>query len=745
MPVRRLPQRHAVATAVLAAVSGVYSAPALAQAAGSAGVLERVEITAEKRLTLLDTTPSAISALSGSRLMESGATGLADVVTLVPNMSFTTGYGASQLFIRGIGNVFFTAGGDPGVALYTDGAYISDQTSSNASLFDVQRVEVLRGPQGALYGRNATGGAMNLISARPTQDFKAQFGAALGQYGRRESEGFVSGGLGFASTSARLSYQVKELGGYTVNQLAGVRSGPVLAGGINTVGPDRLDDLSSRALRLQTLTDLGAGGTLRLIASNYRQDEAGPGNKQLVDPVTIPILLYNARPVVDPRATKSQGASNGVDVKSLQAVYERPLGQATLSVVASHRKSDADMFWDGDATEALMATTRFKTSSRDRSINIHLASGEGALQWLVGATSLQFDQRQDIQVDTQIPVGFLVPGQPLNVPFPGGVRFLLGGDVNTRSTAVYADLRYALNKQFALLAGLRSSRDTKEAQEYQTVDAFGLKGTGTPSASWSSTPGSLGFEATLARDTLAYGKLSRGFKSGAINLGALQGTAVRPETVNSTEIGFKTSFLERRGAFSAAVFSSNYRDMQVSQVGLASAILANASAAKINGLELELSLRPVAALTLSANLGLMDPKYTSFLNVDLRNGPGVTVDVSGRQLAQVSKQQASLSAEWTQNLWGMRATLRGDYAWRSKYYFTEFNTPDAEQAAYGTLNLGAVLRPHNGAWKLYAQLLNAGNSTAITSMNIASPVLGASRQVNYTPPRRMAVGATIDF
>jgi outer membrane receptor protein involved in Fe transport len=190
MPARHSHHRHAVAIAVLFALGGLSSMPVLAQASGTVGALERVEITAEKRLTLLDTTPSAISALNGGRLAESGATGLADLVTLVPNMSFTTGYGASQLFIRGIGNVFFTAGGDPGVALYTDGAYISDQTSSNASLFDVQRVEVLRGPQGALYGRNATGGAMNLISALPTQAFKAQFGALLGQYGRRESEGF---------------------------------------------------------------------------------------------------------------------------------------------------------------------------------------------------------------------------------------------------------------------------------------------------------------------------------------------------------------------------------------------------------------------------------------------------------------------------------------------------------------------------------------------------------------------------
>ena len=745
MTARLAPRHHPVAAAAVALLGASFCCPVLAQASADAEGLQKVEITAEKRLTLLATTPSAISALNGSRLAESGATGLADVVTLVPNMSFTTGYGASQLFIRGIGNVFFTAGGDPGVALYSDGAYISDQTSSNASLFDVQRVEVLRGPQGALYGRNATGGAVNLISALPTQEFKTQVGALLGQYGRRESEGFVSGALGVANTSARLSYQVKKLDGYITNQLAGVRSGPVLPGGINTVGPARLDDLDSRALRLQTLTNLGASGTLRLIASSYREDEAGPGNKQLVDPVTIPILLYNARPVADPRATKSQGATNLVDLKALQLVYERPLGDATLRVSASQRRSDADMFWDGDATEALMATTRFKTHSRDRSVDVHVASGEGALQWLVGATSLQFNQNQDIQVDTQIPLGFLAPGQPLNVPFPGGVRFLLGGQVQTRSTAVYADLRYALSKQVALLAGVRSSRDSKDAQEYQTVAAFGLNGTGSPSASWSSTPGSLGFEATLMRDTLVYGRWSRGFKSGAINLGALQASTVRPETVNSTELGLKTSFLERRGALSAAVFSSKYHDMQVSQVGIASAILANASAAKIDGVELELSMRPVPALTLTANLGLMDPKYTSFRNVDLRNAPGVTVDVGGRQLAQVSKEQASLGVEWTQALGGLRASFRGDYVWRGKFYFTEFNTPDAAQDAYGTLNLGVVLRPRAGAWKLYAQLLNASNTTAVTSMNIASPVLGASRQVNYVPPRRAAVGATFDF
>lgn len=730
----------------LAIASGLLAPGAPVRAQTNDGdALQRVEITAEKRPTVLDTTPSAISVLGGGQLADRGALAVGDIAALVPNMSFTTGYGASQLFVRGIGNVFFTAGGDPGVALYADGSYVSDQTSANAALFDLQRVEVLRGPQGALYGRNATGGAVNLIAAAPTGQFMARLGGAIGQYGQRDLEGVVSGPLGLASTSARLSFQLRTLDGFVRNSLAGQKYEPVLPGGPSTVGPSRLDDQDTRALRLQTLTDLGSAGQLRLIVNRYREDDNGPVNKPLVDPAMIPILLYGVQPTSDPRTTKSQGAWNRIDVTGVQALYERPWGEATLSVSASHRRSRADMLWDGDATEALMAASRFTTRSRDASVDVHLTSGEGQLQWLVGATALRFTQKQDIQVDTQVPLGFLVPGQPLNVPFPGGLRFLLGGDVVSTSSALYGDLRYALSPRLALLAGLRLAREEKTAQEYQTAASLGLAGTGSPADRWHSTPGNLGLEYTPATDLLFYGRLSRGFKSGAINLGALQGAAVRPETVNSVEVGVKSSFAQRRASVSAALFRSRYQDMQVSQVGLASAILTNASSARIDGLELELALRPVPALTLNASLGLMDPRYTSFSNVDLRNAPTVAQDVSGHQLAQVSRQQLNLGGEFTVPLGPWHGTLRADYGWRSRVYFTEFNTADATQAAYGTLNLTATLASKPGGWKVHAQLLNAGDTTAITSMNISSPILGSARQVTYTPPRRLAVGGSVEF
>lgn len=723
----------------------VASTLAAAQTAPETNQIERVVITAERRVTVLDTTPAAITALNGARLAERGDTGLADLVMLSPNTSFTNGQGASQIFVRGIGNVFILAGGDPGVALYQDGAYVSDQTSSNTALFDTQRVEILRGPQGALYGRNATGGAINVISALPTSSFQARVGLLLGGDNRRESEGFVSGPL-TQGLEGRLSYQVREADGYTRNPLAGQSAGSVIPGGPGSVGPKRLDDMSSRALRAQLQSSLGSNGTIRFVAGHYREADAGMSVPVLADPASIPRLLAGATQSSDPRVVKSQGSTNRVEVSTAQALLEMPLGGNTLSASLNWRRSNVDRLWDSDATEALIATSGFSTGSTDKSLDVHLASDDnGPLQWMFGVTALDFSQRQDITISTQVPLGFIMPGAPLTVPFPGGVGFLLGGTVHTRSSAAYADLRYTLSPQWSLLAGLRLNHDSKRVDEYQNIAAFGLTGTGHPSDGWTSTPGSVGIEYKPAAGTLAYARWAHGFKSGAVNLGALQPNLVKPEKVVSFELGFKTEFLDRRGVLSAAVFSSRYTDMQVSQVGQATTLLANASAARIDGLEIEAAVKPVAALTLSAGLGLMDPEYTDFTNVDLRNAPTTPVNVRGRQLAQASKQQVTLGAEWAGSVGELRGTLRADYSWRGRFYFTEFNTPDTMQGAYGLLNLTATLRPAAGHWKLWANVRNAGDTTAFTSMSIASPILGAARQVTYTPPRQFAVGASYDF
>jgi outer membrane receptor protein involved in Fe transport len=525
----------------------------------------------------------------------------------------------------------------------------------------------------------------------------------------------------------------------------------VLPGGPNSVGPKALDDLDSKALRLQTMTDLPNSGSLRFIAAVYRQNDAGASNSVLPEPTpTIPQFLFGASVSSDPRSVKSQGATRRIDVDTLQAIYDQPLGanaDKQLTVVASYRKSKSDVFSDGDLTEASVATVRFLTSSRDMSIDAHLASTDdkSPLQWLLGATYLKFDQKQDVDVSTVIPLGFL-DQDPTHLAIPVPLQFLLGGNVHTKSTAAYVDLRYALTPKLALLGGLRVSHDSKTADEYLNVATVGVNATGAPSASWSSVPGSIGIEYQINPDVLTYAKVAHGFKSGAINVGAVQGDAVKPETVTSFEVGTKISFLNKRASLSAALFTSKYKDMQVVQIGQASPILANASGAKISGLEIEALVKPVPSLTLGASIGLMDPKYTEFVNIDQRHAPmGPAVDVKGNQLAFVSKAQANLNAEWVQTFGDYRASLRADYVWRDKVYFTEFNTTDAMQEAYGMLNLSASFRPTSGPWKLYGYVRNVNNKTALTSMSIASPILGGARTVNYTPPRHFGVGFSYDF
>jgi outer membrane receptor protein involved in Fe transport len=180
-------------------------------------------------------------------------------------------------------------------------------------------------------------------------------------------------------------------------------------------------------------------------------------------------------------------------------------------------------------------------------------------------------------------------------------------------------------------------------------------------------------------------------------------------------------------------------------VGTATVILANAAKARIRGAEIELALRPVPPLTLSATIGLMDPKYTDFVNADIRNAPTTFVNVKGNQLAQVSKQQYALGAEWVSVVGGLRVALGTDYVWRSKFYFTEFNTPDAVQDGYGLLNFSGSIRPAKGPWKVYGYVRNATDETALTGLLIASPILGSGRQVTYTRPREYGIGATMDF
>lgn len=733
------PRHITISRAVLAAALWPMATTASAQAADSAGAqIEEVVVTALRRETTLQSIPQSVAVLDGETQRERGQQRLEDLQTSVPNVSFTNTSNSSQLYIRGVGNTFINAGGDPGVAFYQDGAYVSDQRTTNTSMFDVQRVEILRGPQGALYGRNAVGGAVNVISAKPSSDAAGRVDAVVGDYGRFESEGFFTGPLA-NGVDGRLAYQVRKLDGYTRNQLGG-RLG----------GPDRFDDQDSYGLRGQLAVNLPSDGRLSLLGSWYREDPNGPS----LSVVSVPGFIYPAealfgeRPTNRPRSVKATVGSTELEVATFNANLVQPLGRNTLTATVNYRDGVQDFLNDCDGVRAEACRYSTHTSSQDYYAEAYLASpGEDRVRWIIGGSYVRFNQSQNVQVPWQTLASYLSPGVPTNVPF--FIHYDAGGKLDVESFAAYADLRIQLNGSWAFLGQARYSETTKRSDEYQFIPSFGVGVTGFRNRLKDThTPFKVGVEGKLAPDVLVYASYATANKDGAINIGALQTSPVKSEEVQTWEIGEKASFFDRRLQVNAAIFSSRYDDLQISQVIGTIAALANVPKTTIKGAEFEVVAQPARGLRLTAGVGYIDATFDEFINSRTIPGavPAPPSDLSGNQVPNISKWSVNLDGQYRFSpLDGFEATVGAQYAWRSRVYFNEFNDLDNSQGAGGVLNLSASFAPQEGPWRVYGYVTNVFDRTYQVGTTIYSGLLGGEKAVNYAPPRNVAVGFSYAF
>ena len=714
-----------------AAATPAQAAPP-AQPGDADGGIGDIIVTATRRETSLQRTPQAISVLNGPALQLQGRSGLDDLKQAVPNVNFAATSNTTQLYIRGVGNTFINAGGDPGVALYQDSAYISDQTTANVNFFDVERVEVLRGPQGALYGRNATGGAISVISARPTADVQGQVAITAGNYGRVDSEGYLSGPLGIANTNARLSFQTRHLSGYVRNDY---RADPR--------APDRLDDLDSQSVRFQTLTALGGGGALSLKASYYRERDNGPALAVVPTPgfVYPAQALNGAVPSSRPRnITVDEGAYNA-RLFVLNANLDQPIGDGTLTVTGNFRKSKQFFQNDCDGTPVNNCSYIRQTDSDDYYADAHYASaGDAPFRWLLGATYLNFRQFQANTVLWEAPSTYL--GGP-SASVPVALDTFAGGRVRTENFAFYADLRLRLTDIFAVTGQVRYNETTKRADEYLRIAAFGIDVSDFPNRlKDTSIPFKAGVEAQFTPTILAYANYSTAFKDGALNLGALQTSRVREEQVKSVEAGVKSSFFDRRLQVNAAAFHSTYEDLQISQLIGQVVALVNAPRARINGFELEVIAAPATGLKLNGSLGFLDPKLKEFSNARIFPGAtGPVLNLAGNQLPYVARWQYTLGADYEFDPFeGYLANLAGGFSYQSQTFFNEFNDDEVSQKGIGRLDLSASIGPSSEKWKLFGYVRNVTNELVRTGMTVYSPLLGAERSVQYAPPRNFGIG-----
>jgi iron complex outermembrane receptor protein len=247
-----------------------------------------------------------------------------------------------------------------------------------------------------------------------------------------------------------------------------------------------------------------------------------------------------------------------------------------------------------------------------------------------------------------------------------------------------------------------------------------------------------------------YGNFSTGLKDAAINLGILQTTPVAKETVQSFEVGFKSTLFDRRLRINAAAFDSDYKNLQISQVKGVTASLANAPKARIKGAEVEVVAEPVSGLRFNGSVGYLDPKLKRFENTPNLPAdfvpPPVLLTLDGNQLPYVAKWTVTLGATYRfEPTAGVAVELGGNYYYQTRIFFNEFNALNNSQKPVGRVDLSAAIGPSNDRWKVYGYIRNLTDETVLTGTTIYAGLLGAEKGASYAPPRHFGVGFSYNF
>jgi iron complex outermembrane recepter protein len=643
-------------------------------------IAEKIVVTATKTGEHeLQSTPLAVSVLSAEELRRSESQTIADLAGQSPSLTFSQAVGYGQLTIRGIGTNAVLTGADPSSAVYVDGVYLARPAMVLADFVDLDRVEVLRGPQGTLYGRNAVGGALNILTKLPSDTFEATARIAAGNLGARRAEASVSGPIvaGRLRGSAAL--------------LRGVEDGFVR-------------DLEHPGHPLGGVDVLAARGKLQYVWSP-RVDLLLSGDVTHQDPMPLTyakvlavkpgFVVENPQDLHEVRTSVLQESRNlQYGTAARLAVQLSP--QVLLTSLTAFRKIDYDLLVEGDITELELLAAHTHEAQHQWSEELMLAGSHPGRAW-VGGVFLFGDQDR----------------QP-STTWLGGPRLVnsLDPKVRSRSHAVFAQATFGLMHGVSATAGFRYTREEKMIDNAGRLDTQDVPPLLVPGSSYTYfdaiahdawTP-KLGLEWRVRERMFAYVSATRGFKSGGFNITSREaGRGYAPEWAWSCEAGLKTSLLGR-GTLDLAAFHTDYTDLQVQTVIRPGVLdISNAAEATISGVELEASGAIVPGLRLGGHLAWLDATYDRYVAVGVG---GVTGDVAGHRLSNAPEWSGRLWLEWSRSAGRLGTlSLRAASRWQSTVFFTPFNDAVQRQSPYGLLELSAELGPRYVTVSAYARNL----------------------------------------
>ncbi len=661
----------------------------------------------------LQATPLAVSVRSGSELLRAGAQSVEELAGLAPSLTFSQNTGFAQLTIRGIGTNAVFAGSDPSSAVYLDGVYLARPAMVLADFLDLERVEVLRGPQGTLYGRNAVGGALNVITRTPADAVDAEARLAAGNLDTLRAAAQVSGPLvaGKLRGSAAL--------------LRGVEQGYVR----DLDHPDHPlggEDVTAGRAKLQLLP----GTRSELLVS---------GDVTLRDPTPLTyskVLAVKPGFVVDnPQDPREVRTSTLASSRNLQwgtaARYSLRLAPDTvLTSLTAFRELDYELVSDTDVTELELTVARIHERQHQWSEELTLAHDRSGRSWVAGIFLLDELDRQ--------PTTVLLGGPRLDN--------LLDPSVEARSSAAFGQGTLALTRRLSATLGLRYTHERKAidnaGQAYtQDVPAELVAGSAysySDAISHDAWTPKLGVEWKLGERALAYASATRGFKSGGFNISSREpGRGYAPEWAWSYEAGWKATVAGGRAGYDLAAFHTDYTDLQV-QLTIRPGVIdiSNAAAASLSGFEAEAWWQPSGGLRAGGHVAWLDATYERYVAVGTS---GVTGDVSGNRLSNAPEWSGRLWLEWSARAGRLGAlSLRAEARAQSTVYFTAFNDDVQRQLPYGLLDASARLERRHWSLDVYGR--NLTNGAYITgSFGSPPPAIGG----RPAPPREWGLRVTL--
>ena len=774
---KSLGARHLLLPAVstiAALVAGVVHAqqvPAAAAKPEASDKLETITVTATKRSEPLQSVPIAITVLGGEQLEQSNLNTLGAITTQTPTVNFRTGASNkdTSLFIRGVGTITTSPGVEPTVSTVIDGVVTARPGQATLDLVDIDRVEVLRGPQGTLFGKNASAGVINIISKAPSQGTERYVDLAYYQGNEKRLRLGVSGELQPDTMRGSISLLHGDFDG-NVNNLA---LGTKVNGYKRDGGRGRIEMTPNKDLKLTFIADYmksrdngPQGVVVGTTLTSY------PLGVVTANPLFAAALLpVVARP--DNRSISSEMETRVADTNSgLSAQIDWTAGTHTWTSITAYRKWKNNQIQDQDrlstvyrqfAQPADVGNLDFNQTTQE----LRVASPKGQFfDYVAGVFYMNAKNDERYQRDVTRCAGSTATALASGlVPCSAGSTTVDSGVANygirSKSTSLFGEGTFNFSNQLRGIAGLRYTTDDLSYYHSRvSTQTAAFPGVQPATSSNGSTKengvsGRLGPQFELSKDTMLYATGSRGYKGPAFNVFfnmlPFSGTvprdsiALKPETSNTYELGLKTTALDNRLRFNVAVFDSKYKNYQANiqdlVVGTVVTRLINAGDVSTKGAEVDFAAKLSKEFTVTGAAARIKARIDKF---NCPVGASVSCNVDGKPLPFSPDSRINLRANYKTPVGnGLTLDVGSDYNWQSKVLFDISQAPDTYQAAYGIFNATIAVSDAAKGWRVAILGKNLANKSYASALATGGAFI--VRAVPRDDKRYFGINARLDF